>query len=456
MRQVDYVIIGAGLTGLVTAYELQKRGFSVAVLEKEQRYGGFIETVFKDVFTYERGPNSGVFSNPHVAELLDELADSFELEIANEKVKNRFILKDGNWEKLPLSPIELMTSKLFSTKDKWNLLLEPFKPKATQTETLQELITRRFGQSILDYAIDPFIGGIYAGDPAKLVPKYALPKMYALEQNHGSFIGGALRKALTKKSPREKRATRQIYSFTGGLDKLTKVLYQSIDENNMILSAQSPYIEQKDDHYHTTFTLDSSPQGIISDNVISTIRGDDIDTLFPTLDSSLTGKLKSMTYARIIEVTIGFKSWTGMELNGFGGLIPHKENRRLLGVLFLSSCFKNRAPHEGALLTAFIGGVRNDHLCDLPDSEIKSLLKEELSDLLQMKNYNPDLIEIGRHNRAIPQYDILQGERLKAIAQIEETNPGFHILGNIRDGIGMADRIQQAREFVLSIGKENL
>jgi len=457
MKQVDYIIVGAGLTGLTTAYELKKKGFSILLLEKEARYGGFIQSERRNGFLIEKGPNSGVFSNPHVAELLDELHHSIELEQANDLVKNRFILKEGTWQKLPLNIKDAIWSPLFSTADKFNLLLEPFRPRGKQPdETLATMITRRMGESFLDYAIDPFIGGIYAGDPSKLIPKYALPKMYALEQNHGSLIRTMFAKAFTKKSDRDKRATRAIYSCKGGIDKITTALYNSIDEKDIHLSAEDVKVLPNDSGYEVSFTQNGEPCSVKATQVISTVQGHLVHSIFPSLNDELLTPLANTQYARIVEISLGFNNWCGMELNGFGGLIPFKENRELLGVLFLSSCFKDRAPENGALLTAFVGGVRNDHLCDLSDDEIMAILNRELSELLQLKEFKPDLVHIGRHNKAIPQYDKDHGKRLHCIDTIQKENPGFYILGNGKDGIGMSDRIQQARQFVQSISKKEV
>ena len=69
MKQHDIVVIGAGLTGLSTAFELQRLGRDVVVLEKQSRVGGQIQTFTENGFTFESGPNTGVVSYPEVTEL---------------------------------------------------------------------------------------------------------------------------------------------------------------------------------------------------------------------------------------------------------------------------------------------------------------------------------------------------------------------------------------------------
>ena len=134
-----------------------------------------------------------------------------------------------------------------------------------------------------------------------------------------------------------------------------------------------------------------------------------------------------------------------MPLDAFGGLIPFKENRPLLGILFMSSLFKGRAPENGALLSVFMGGMRRPEIVNMAEDEIVSLLEREIPDLLKLRTFNPDLLRIIRYNFAIPQYGPDSKHRFNAAEKIGEVYPGLHIGGNLRDGIGMADRVKQGK-----------
>ena len=134
-----------------------------------------------------------------------------------------------------------------------------------------------------------------------------------------------------------------------------------------------------------------------------------------------------------------------MVLDAFGGLIPFKEDRALLGVLFLSALFKDRAPEGGALFSIFLGGVRKPELCDLSTDELKVIIKREFCHIMRTKSFEPDLFKIIRYEAAIPQYEADTEFRLKAVAELEQRYPGLIIGGNLKDGIGMADRIMQAK-----------
>lgn len=439
--QAKIAVIGGGLTGLTTAFYLKKAGIDVHIFEKTDRVGGVIKTSHENGFTLESGPNTGVLSHPEAMELIENLHGDCELEIADEAAKARWIWKAGRWEPLPSGLIKGITTPLFTFSDKLRLLGEPFRKKGNNpNETLKELVLRRMGKSFLDYAVDPFILGIYSGDPAKLLPKYALPKLYRLEQDYGSFIGGSIKKARQPKSRWEKKATREIFSVKGGLSKLIDALEKNIGKENISLNCDSLSFEKMGENQFKT-----KNHNTIFTHVISTVGAYELGNIFPFADLKKLEKINQLEYAKVIQVSLGFKDWKGIPLKAFGGLVPFNENRGVLGVLFLSSFLKNRAPENGALLSVFLGGVRKPEMADLSDNQITEIVKKEISQMMGLSAFQPDLMRIFRYQHAIPQYGIESEQKLTAISELETENQGLILAGNIRDGIGMADRIKQGK-----------
>jgi len=443
----DVVILGAGITGLATAHHLKKKGLDFILLEKADRTGGVINTVAENGYIYEQGPNSGVVGNVEVIRLFEDLKGECELEEANENVHKRYILKNGKWEALPSGPFSAIKTPLFTLKDKFRILGEPFRPAGKNpNETLAGMVVRRLGKSFLDYAIDPFILGVYAGDPHRLIPRFALPKLYNLEQKYGSFIGGSIKKGREPKTAEEKKVTRSVFSVKGGLSSLINALNSKIGNHNILAGISNLTVEPVDQHFVVSFTDNlGMTVKLETRNVISTIGAYELDKVMSFIGHKSLTKITSLHYARVIEVVLGFNHWKGMKLDAFGGLIPYKESRELLGVLFMSALFENRAPKEGALFSVFLGGVRNPGICKLPDDKIEEILKKEICGLMKLDEYKPDLLKILRHNWAIPQYEVDSEDRYKAVEEIEHQYPGLIIGGNLRNGIGMADRIMQAR-----------
>ncbi len=442
----DTIIIGSGLTGLSAAHYLNKAKVDFRVLDRNPQPGGVIQTRTENGFVYETGPNTGVIGSSEIAELFEDVKGDCELETASENAKKRYILKNGHWEPLPSGIMAGIKTPLFTLKDKFRLLGEPFRSKGKDPhETLSGLVKRRMGQSFLDYAIDPFIIGVYAGDPDILVPKYALPKLYNLEQDYGSFIGGAIKKQMQKKTEAEKKITRKVFSAKGGLSNLVRALYTKAGKEKFCFNVQDLSVQPEGNLFRVSWTFEETKHSMSARHVVFTGGSFDVYDSFPFLEKADLEKITNLKYAKIIEVTLGFNRWEGMELDGFGGLIPSSEKRDILGVLFMSTLFKHRAPEKGALLTIFMGGIRNEKISELPDEQVKEVVKREVSDLMHLPEFNPDLFKITRYHHAIPQYEVTSGARFEAIEKLEQKYPGLLLGGNMRDGIGMADRAKQGK-----------
>ncbi len=433
--------IGAGITGLSAAFYARKNGHAVTVFEKGTHVGGVIQTLRKNGFTYETGPSTSVVSLPEVVELFEDLNIRDLLEEAPSLAGNRFILKHGGLHPLPSGPVGGLLTPLFSLKDKFGILLEPFrKPGTDPSETLSSLVCRRMGKSFLDYAVDPFVSGVYAGNPDQMIPKYALPKLYNLEQNYGSFIRGAIAKGKIPKSERDRKATKKTFSVTGGLEVLTQKLEASIGKENFV-TGSTPVVTPENGTYRIACgEKDFGP----FESVIYAAGASHVFETLPFAEERFPDASKVL-YAKVAELAIGFKKWEGASLDGFGALMPSRERRNILGILYMSSLFENRAPKGGALLAVFVGGLRHPEFLDMQDDELKKMVGKDVQEILRIPNFNPDLLEISRHEEAIPQYDLKTPGREKAFAEIEEAYPGILMGGNGIGGIGMSARIAQGR-----------
>lgn len=448
MKSTDTLIIGGGLTGLTTAFYLKKKHQPFLLLEQTNRLGGVIKTEIEKGFTYECGPNTGVIGNLEAAELFEDLAGKCELETAEPSAKKRLIWKNSAWRALPSGPVSAIKTPLFAFKDKIKVLGEPFRKKGNNPlESVAEMVKRRMGQSFLDYAIDPFIAGIYAGNPELLVTKYALPKMYALEQDYGSLIKGGIKKSKEKrKDERLSKASRAVFSVKGGLENLIKALGSTLDAFDFSLNTENTEIQKLNDGYCVNYFKDGKQYSVHCKSVICTTGAYTLQGLLPFLAPGELLPISNLKYNKIALVLAGYSTWNGTDIKAFGGLVPTKEKRKALGVLFTSSIFKDRAPKGGALLSLFMGGTRMPEATEIGDDELKTIALNELQELMGVSK-TPDLFKIFRYPHAIAQYEANSKERLAAISKIEAENPGLYLAGNIRDGIGMADRIKQGKDL---------
>lgn len=445
-RQV--LIVGAGLTGLTTAFRLKCAGIDVGILETADRVGGQIHSFHRDGFIYESGPNTGALSHPEVAELFDALAPACPLVTARPEAKSRWIWKGDRFHALPSSLLAGLTTPLFSPVDKLRLLGEPFRRRGTDPdETVGALTVRRLGRSFLRNAVDPFLSGVYAGDPMRLVTRFALPRLYALEQTYGSFIRGALKKARQPKTERERRATKQVFAAEGGMERLIEALADRVGRDRIVLEAK-----------HSRLRPPTTPEGlwridfehagrlgtITAQHVVTTCPAYALPELLPFADVEAVQAIASLTYAPIVQAAVCLDDTAGRDFAAFGGLVPSAETQPVLGILFPSSCFVGRAPQGGAVFSVFMGGVHHPELLDLGDEAVADIIDDVLHRMLRLPaEVKPVRLDIFRHRRAIPQYEASTERRLAAVAALEAAHPGLTLAGNLRDGIGMADRIRQ-------------
>src|ERR1051325_1154870 len=220
------VIIGGGISGLCSAYWLSGNGYEIELLEKNPSAGGKILTDKESKYIIEHGPNSTLEITPLINELLSGLGIEHRKVFASEFAKKRYILKNGKLLPLPTGPGAFISSGLFSVGAKMRLLKEPFiNSKSDVNETIAEFTERRLGKEFLDYAIDPFVAGVFAGEAEKLNVKTGFPKLFELEQQYGSLIKGAIkgRKKRNKDANKSKQSAK-MFSFKNGMGELINAL----------------------------------------------------------------------------------------------------------------------------------------------------------------------------------------------------------------------------------------
>lgn len=443
----DVVVIGAGLTGLTTAFYLKRGGIDVGVVEQAERIGGQIHSHHEEGFIFESGPNTGVVSYPEVAQLFIDLEEHCQLETARESSKKRLIWKGTKFHALPSGPIGGLLTPLFSWGDKFRILLEPWRRRGTDpNEMVGQLAARRLGRSFLDYAVDPFLSGVYAGDPMRLPTRLALPKLYNLEQKYGSFIRGAIAKSREPKTERDRMATKAVFSARGGLSNLVEGLGQAIGHDRITLQAGHVRVTPKDDRWTVGYTRPDGRRVVIDcRRVVTTCPAYALPSLLPFVRGAQMEALSNLRYAPVVQIGVGLKQCGGHRFEAFGGLVPSIEQQKVLGILFPSACFDGRAPGEGASFAYFMGGVRHPDYVEKTDEELRQIVVDTFHSMLHYPaNVEPDVVRIYRHERAIPQYELSSEQRFATLDALSRQFPSLTIAGNLKGGIGMADRIRQA------------
>lgn len=445
-RHTDAIILGAGISGLTAGFYLAEQGFRVRILEKSPRVGGSIRSERREGFLIEFGPNTVLDTTPLLGELFQKLGIASERVDASLQAKNRYILRGGKLHALPTSALAFLKTPLFSTSAKLRLLLEPFisRVPADREESLAEFVSRRIGPEFLDYAINPFVAGVYAGDPAQLSVQSAFPKLHDLEREHGSLIRGAILGARQRKKSGETPKSRApMLGFQKGLQTFPEALHRALGDS-VSTDCGLRSISRTESGFSVTLDTGEILEAPV---LLSTVPAHSFASLPIEFAQSLATTLDSIIHPPVAMVFMGFeKPPGGMERDGFGFLVPAKEKRQMLGCIWSSTVFDGRTPAGGAGLTAFVGGSRQPELARLSDSELGSLVLGELRALMGI-TATPSLFAVQKWEKAIPQYQVGYGRTMDAITQFENETPGFFVSGNFRGGISVPDCVKQSRSM---------
>ena len=433
-------ILGGGITGLTAAYELLKLGHKPTVFESSPRIGGAIETIRQNDFLAECGPNTLLETSPRISNLISDLGLDSRKRYANPSMKNRYIIKGGKPVPMPLSPGQFVTTKLFSLGAKLNLIKEPFiAPCPSETEeSLAAFIVRRLGQEFLDYAINPFVAGVYAGDPSRLSVQHAFPKLYALEQKYGSMIKGQFFGARERKiRGTVSKDKAKLVSFDQGLEVLVDGLGQKIGDT-INISTVIESVEKDEKKWivqgrKIREKFDAVITAIPTHRMTNMTFRDESD-----LDLSI---LRDIIYPAVTSVVMGFRrDQIRHSLEGFGMLVPKVERKNILGTIFSSSLFENRAPEGYVTLSTYIGGMRQPDHALLGDQEMDRLILKDLEALLGVRG-EPAFINRRVWKKAIPQYTVGYGKILDRFNELEAAHSGLFFAGHYRNGISLGDSI---------------
>jgi protoporphyrinogen/coproporphyrinogen III oxidase len=438
---LDAVIVGAGISGLATGFYLTQAGKQIMILEGSDRVGGLIRTEHRDGYTVEFGPNSLRGDSPELQEVIDGVG-------LRERIRTPALLKTRNYigiggrlVPVPRSPFELIGTPLLSASAKRYLLGEPFHKRgsAVEDESIASFFRRRAGAEAVEKLIKPLMSGIYAGDAEQLSIRSAFPKFFAYEQDHGSIVRGML-----KAKKREKPTLPRMFSFTNGLTELPQALHAFMEQS---IRLNSPVERiQKSGNTWSVGTLDG--QSFEANHLVMTTP---IEVSGRLLAEPLGTTLPNVYRPPISIVYLGFANVDlPAALDGFGFLVTPSEKADILGCIYTSALFPDRAPEGHVMLTVLMGGASRPDLCKLPESEIEARAIAALRTYMHIKA-PPEFVSSHTWAHSIPQYDLGHHETISRLDSLESSNPGLHFAGNYRGGISIGNCITTAKSVAHSI-----
>lgn len=448
-------VIGGGLSGLAAAYQLaQDAQIEPVLFEASPRLGGIVETVRRDGFIVECGPDSWVTEKPWARELAIELGLEAELIPSNDGRRRTYLLKEGQLIAMPdgmrmMAPTDLaavMESPLFSAQARLAYQREPERAselkaaalKGQEDESVASFVARHFGDEVARTIAAPLLSGVFGGDIGALSVRAVMPAFVEMEREHGSLIA-----ALQSRARAGNDAV--FTTLRSGLGTLIERLSTALPRGCVHLEDGVLALRRMERGWR----LRSRHAEIIFDAVILAAPPDVARLLLRQVDERFDDLL-AMEATSAIVVALAFTPEQAREFRvprGFGYLVPKQPggSSQLLACTFVDQKFPHRVPQGGFLLRGFFGGDTAAALLNEADETLSARAFQEIDEAIGPLA-KPRFSVVRRWPRSLPQYAVGHVERMARVQALLASFPGLYLAGNACCGVGLPDVVREGRE----------
>jgi oxygen-dependent protoporphyrinogen oxidase len=450
-------IIGGGISGLSAAYTLEEKRQSgtpveYVLFESSPRLGGVLVTDHVDGCIIEAGPDSFLTEKPWAADLCRKVGLGDQLIGSNDSDRKTYILTKGKLVELPdglmfMVPTKIIPtvlSPLFSVRTKLRMAAEWFHPphKATEDETVAQMVERHYGSEMVDLLADPLLSGVYGGEASQLSVRAVLPRFADMEAKHGS-LGRAMLSARMKLAAATKAPARPLFSsLKDGMQQMVDAVVACLNASSLKTSVPVQSVIRQDNGW----TVSAGYETDHFDALIMAIPTHAAAAVVQAADKDLSRDLGGIQYSSSVTVTLGYDEKVRASLPpGFGFLIPRSEGHRMLAATFVHNKFPHRAPQNRAIVRCFLGGARDEQILQVSEPGILEIVRSELREIIGL-NAEPLFARVYKWKSAMAQYSVGHLERLQRIELLRQKLPGLALAGNGYNGIGVPDCVRSGAE----------
>ncbi len=434
----DVAVIGGGISGLTTAFDLSQRGYKVVVLERQVHAGGNAVSERMGGFLMEHGPSTVNAQSPAALALSKRLgidADQCDL---GDGVKQRYLVGKGELQGIPVHPLGFLLSNYLSLPGRLRLMTEFAVPRyqGDGEETIEEFSARRFGKEFTDKVIDPLVAGIYAGRASELSISAGFPRLSGLERKFGSIAVGLYKSHRQNSSMPSKR----LFSWGGGIATLPKTLAAKLGDQ-VKTGVAVRWIRRR----AGGFDIDAGSDGTLrSTSVVIATQPHVAAGLLDGVNDTAADAAGDIQAPPLAVVYLGYKrGQVEHPLDGLGFLAPESEDQYMSGSQFCSTMFPGRAPEGHVSVTGYFGGARAPELANASPEELTSLAREEFANLIGAKG-EPVISRVRQWQRGLPQYSLGHQQRINDLTNADKRVPGLFLTGNYFSGPSVAVCASQA------------
>lgn len=458
MQTYDCIVVGAGISGLSVAYGLSRRDARVVVVERAATVGGALcsETT-DDGFVLDHGTQTISSDNPTLWQHFGELGIAQDRLIA--KSQRVYLPHRGHLQPLSISPFSMVRSPLLSTRGKLRLFAEPLLPRTrAEDESITSFFDRRLGPEFMRGVVDPFVAGVFGGDPDNLSMRSMFPHLWKLEQHHGSLTWGLISQIISKKQ-HNGHQKRETFNFRRGLGSWPSALADALGPDRVWTNTEATAVTPEERGWSVTISRDGHQEKLFANRLVLAVPAHVAARLVADIEPAAAESLKAMAHPPLSVIHLGYhRDDITHPLDGFGMLCPRQEQCHTLGNLWMSTTFAGRAPDGSVLTTTFVGGARRPELAMQDDEAIISMVKEEQQQLIGARR-PPQMVRLVRWQHSVPQYDAAHPQRVGMCNRLEARWPGLYLAGNYRDGFSAEHCWERgktlAEEMVLPTPKQS-
>lgn len=464
MPKPRIAVIGGGISGLATALTFAgDPSVEFELFEAQDRLGGVIESLRDGEYLIEKGADNFATLVPDALELSEEVGIADSLIRPNADDRQAFVLNRQQLCPIPLGfslmqptrvlPI-LMTASL-SWRGKFRLLAEYFIPRGegAEDESLESFAVRRLGREAYENLVEPIVSGIFTADPTTLSMQATMPQFLEMEKQYGGLIRGYLAAKRKDAAAVARKASGARYDqFTaprGGMSEWINQLSAQLPRERTHLGVKVTELSQSDD---AQWKLKRSPAGGIADiaetfdGVVVALPAASAASLLADCLPQVSGMVKQIPYASSLVAAVVVKRHEiHGRIDGFGLIVPRKENRSTLAISYSSNKYPGRVPEDEILLRVFMGGALNPAVLEKSDEQVLELAAEELREILDWRGKVPVRQTVIRWQNAMPQYLVGHVERMNRLDEQLESVPSLKLCGAAYRGVGIPQCVRGGR-----------
>lgn len=445
------VVAGAGVSGLVAAWDLMRAGVEVTLLEETDRSGGVIGTWNVDGYRFENGPAAVQGGALAFRSLVQDLGLESEIVPACDDHRERYLYYHGSLKKLPRTFKDFFRSRLFTARQKARAMMEPWVRMGhpDREESVAEFFGRRVGRGVTMTWVDVVVSGVYAGNPNRLGIRSAFPELAEMEEEHGSILKGMRHRERVRRRGDGSMEASPLWSLRGGLGTVTRRMVDDLGHRIRHGCRVTRIIRRPEGGLSIGIDAGGREESLESDRMVLAVNAPTTGILIAPLSADAADLLFEVESSPLVVAQAGFdmEQLPGLP-QGYGFLVPRCMRMRTLGWIFESQLFPERAPEGKVAMCGFVGGILDQTAIDLPEELTRHLLMGELALALgQNKLPVPEVFRLIRWRNRLPQYNVGHLRRMDAVRRLLEMEvPEVALAGNWVAGVTVDACVKRGRE----------